>query len=142
MDILDHEASEDEAARRDTPLDRLSSHEANVELVNKEKRYRGILAQALSSDEIVRQKWDEWEINIAELTWSEVRLFVHIPRQFGCLLFFFRRILKHPSLLRPCLLQHRKGNRHRDMPVLCVYSLKSWTISIGLEVNSSEERNH
>jgi programmed cell death 6-interacting protein len=79
MDILDHEASEDEATRRDTPLDRLPSHEANVELVDKEKRYRSILAQALSSDEVVRRKWDEWENNIVELTWSEVGRFDQIP---------------------------------------------------------------
>ncbi|KAF5371831.1 hypothetical protein D9615_009578 [Tricholomella constricta] len=73
MDILDNEASEDEAARKHTALDRLPSHEANVELIEKEKRYRAILAQAAMSDETVRQKWDEWERNIVELTWSEVR---------------------------------------------------------------------
>lgn len=72
MDILDNEASEDEAARKGATLNRLPSHEANVELVEKEKRYRSILAQAASSDEVVRQKWDEWEKNILELTWSEV----------------------------------------------------------------------
>lgn len=73
MDILDNEASEDEAARRDALIDRLPSHEANVELIVKEKRYRNILAQAAISDETVRQKWDDWEQNIVELTWSEVR---------------------------------------------------------------------
>lgn len=73
MDILDNEASEDEAARKNIPLDRLPSHEANVELIEKEKRYRSILAQAAMSDETVRQKWDDWEKNIVELTWSEVR---------------------------------------------------------------------
>lgn len=72
MDILDNEASEDEAVRKSTKLDRLSSHEANVGFVEKERRYRSILAQAYSSDETVRQKWDEWEANIIELTWSEV----------------------------------------------------------------------
>lgn len=73
MDILDNEASEDEAARRDATLNRLPSHEANLELIEKEKRYRSILAQAATSDETVRQKWDDWEKNIVELTWSEVR---------------------------------------------------------------------
>lgn len=79
MDILDHEASEDEAARRDKQLSRLPSHEANVELIDKEKRYRSILSQALSSDEVVRQKWDDWEHNIVELTWSEVGCFEQFP---------------------------------------------------------------
>lgn len=79
MDILDHEASEDEAARRDKQLSRLPSHEANVELIDKEKRYRSILSQALSSDEVVRQKWDDWEHNIVELTWSEEELEASIP---------------------------------------------------------------
>lgn len=72
MDVLDNEASEDEAARKYTSLDRLPSHEANAELIAKEKRYRAILAQAAASDESVRQKWDEWEQSIIELTWSEV----------------------------------------------------------------------
>ncbi|KAF8896364.1 ALIX V-shaped domain binding to HIV-domain-containing protein [Infundibulicybe gibba] len=64
-------ASEDEAARKDIPINRPPSHQANAELVEKEKRYRNVLEQAASSDEIVRQKWDEWERNIVELTWSE-----------------------------------------------------------------------
>ncbi|KAF9468112.1 BRO1-like domain-containing protein [Collybia nuda] len=79
MDILDNEASEDEAARKDTLLDRLPSHEANVELIEKEKRYRNILAQAATSDETVRQKWDDWEKNIVELTWSEEDLEASVP---------------------------------------------------------------
>ncbi|GLB40217.1 putative BRO1-like domain containing protein [Lyophyllum shimeji] len=79
MDILDNEASEDEAARKYATLNRLPSHEANVELIEKEKRYRSILAQAATSDETVRQKWDEWEKNIVELTWSEEELEASIP---------------------------------------------------------------
>ncbi|RDB25545.1 pH-response regulator protein palA/RIM20 [Hypsizygus marmoreus] len=79
MDILDSEASEDEAARRDTNLNRLPSHEANLELIDKEKRYRSILSQAATSDETVRQKWDEWEKNIVELTWPEEDLEASIP---------------------------------------------------------------
>ncbi|KAG6909867.1 hypothetical protein DXG01_014903 [Tephrocybe rancida] len=79
MDILDNEASEDEAARKYNNLNRLPSHEANIELIGKEKRYRSILAQAAASDETVRQKWDEWEQSIVELTWSETDLEASIP---------------------------------------------------------------
>ncbi|KAG5728797.1 hypothetical protein E4T56_gene6254 [Termitomyces sp. T112] len=79
MDILDNEASEDEAARKFSTLDRLPSHEANVELITKEKRYRTILMQAAASDETVRQKWDEWEQKIVELTWDEGDLETSIP---------------------------------------------------------------
>ncbi|KAG6879119.1 hypothetical protein C0992_005096 [Termitomyces sp. T32_za158] len=79
MDVLDNEASEDEAARKVNSLDRLPSHEANVELITKEKRYRTILTQAAASDETVRQKWDEWEQSIIELTWSEEDLEASIP---------------------------------------------------------------
>ena len=75
MDILDHEASEDETTRETIPLDRPPSHEANVHLVEKEKRYRDILKRAAESDETVRTKWDQWEPNITELTWDEVRCF-------------------------------------------------------------------
>jgi programmed cell death 6-interacting protein len=71
MDILDGEASEDEAARKDVFLDRLPSHEANVRLVEKQRRYRELLNRAGESDELVRRKWDEWEQNIVMLTWSE-----------------------------------------------------------------------
>jgi programmed cell death 6-interacting protein len=75
MDILDREASEDEASRREKSVNRPPSHEANRELVEKERRFRGILQQAAESDETVRQKWDEWEKNIIELTWDEVGVF-------------------------------------------------------------------
>jgi programmed cell death 6-interacting protein len=73
MDILDTEASEDEAARRNNLINRPPSHEANHELVEKQLRYHQILDQAAESDELVRSKWDEWERNITELTWEEVR---------------------------------------------------------------------
>ncbi|KAF9267708.1 BRO1-domain-containing protein [Marasmius fiardii PR-910] len=79
MDILDHEASEDETTRETTPLNRPPSHEANVHLVEKEKRYRTILKQAAESDETIRTKWDEWETNITELTWDEADLEASIP---------------------------------------------------------------
>ncbi|CAA7266857.1 unnamed protein product [Cyclocybe aegerita] len=79
LDILDSEASEDEAARKETPLNRLKSHEANVELIDKANRYRSILTQAGESDESVRQKWDEWEESITELTLDEATLEASVP---------------------------------------------------------------
>ena len=69
---MDNEASEDEAARKEFPLARPSSHEANAEFIEKANRYRNILAEASESDEHIRQKWDEWEENVAELTLDEV----------------------------------------------------------------------
>jgi programmed cell death 6-interacting protein len=72
MDILDSEASEDEAARNAKPLTRQPSHLANQELTSKGERYRRILTEAQDSDEHVRQKWDESETDIRSLTWDEV----------------------------------------------------------------------
>ena len=72
MDILDGEASEDEAARSSEPLKRHPSHVANRDLTSKAKQYRRILTEAQESDEHVRQKWDECETNIRSLTWDEV----------------------------------------------------------------------
>jgi programmed cell death 6-interacting protein len=72
MDILDKEASDDEAARRDGPFDRPPSHESNRELVEQAEQYRRILGEASQSDKVVRDKWDEWEANISELTLDEV----------------------------------------------------------------------
>ncbi|KAF8183916.1 ALIX V-shaped domain binding to HIV-domain-containing protein [Pholiota molesta] len=72
LDILDSEASEDEAARKE-------SYEANVELTEKASRYRSILSQAAESDELVRQKWDDWEESISELTLDEAILEASIP---------------------------------------------------------------
>ncbi len=73
MDILDQEADEDEAFRGShSGAARLPSHEANKELIEKAEKYRAILQQAGDSDELVRQKWEEWEDNISQLTWSEV----------------------------------------------------------------------
>ncbi|KAJ8593344.1 BRO1-domain-containing protein [Rhizopogon salebrosus TDB-379] len=79
MDILDSEASEDEAARRETPMNRPPSHEANQELVVKQQRYRTILTQAAESDELVRRKWEEWEDQITELTRDEDELEALVP---------------------------------------------------------------
>ncbi|KAJ6494794.1 BRO1-like domain-containing protein [Mycena vitilis] len=79
MDILDNEASEDEAMRKDGAYDRAPSHEANTELVEKERRYRDILLRAAASDETVRQKWDEWEGHIVQLTADEAELEAAVP---------------------------------------------------------------
>ena len=79
MDVLDQEASEDEAGRQDTGVVRPPSHAANHDLAEKERRYRHVLEQASASDVHVREKWDQWESNIAELTWTEVGPF-SIPR--------------------------------------------------------------
>jgi programmed cell death 6-interacting protein len=71
MDILDDEASEDEAACKNVAIVRQRSHEANQELVTKERQYRANLEQAAASDELVRRKWDQWEARVRELTWDE-----------------------------------------------------------------------
>ncbi|KAF8910637.1 BRO1-like domain-containing protein [Gymnopilus junonius] len=83
LDILDSEASEDETARKDLGLSRLKSHEANIELIEKANRYRSILTQAAESDELVRQKWDEWEESITELTLDEATLEASVPSSTG-----------------------------------------------------------
>lgn len=74
MDVLDNEASEDEAARKEVPMKRLPSHEANRELVQKQERYRSILVEAAGSDEVVRQKWRQWENPISQLALDEVEV--------------------------------------------------------------------
>lgn len=74
MEILDQEAEDDEAFRETHPVsERPPSHEANTDLVGKEQRYRAVLQQARDSDELVRKKFEEWEENIIQLTWNEVR---------------------------------------------------------------------
>ena len=72
LDSLDQEAEEDEVFRADTRAMRTASQEANAELVQKATKWSAILQQAADSDELVRQKWVQWEPNIVELTWSEV----------------------------------------------------------------------
>ncbi len=72
MDILDQEAEEDETFQGRTAGLRPPSQEANQSLLAKEDRYREILEKAADSDEVVRNKWDEWESNITQLTWSVV----------------------------------------------------------------------
>ncbi|KIJ62786.1 hypothetical protein HYDPIDRAFT_182503 [Hydnomerulius pinastri MD-312] len=79
MDVLDSEASEDEAARKEMPISRPPSHEVNHELVQKQERYRSILIEAAKSDEVVRQKWEEWENAIVELTRDEEQLDALVP---------------------------------------------------------------
>jgi programmed cell death 6-interacting protein len=74
MDVLDSEASEDEAARKEVQLKRPPSHEANKELVQKQERYRTILTEAAGSDEVVRQKWVQWENPILQLALDEVEV--------------------------------------------------------------------
>lgn len=77
MDLLDQEASEDEGIRSTAVKDgrswtRLPSYEANIELTNKEKRYRHLLDDAAEGDRQIRNKWEEWEESITQLTWDEV----------------------------------------------------------------------
>lgn len=72
LDILDQEASEDEQLRRNSPIQRLPSHQANEQLTTKAERYRNILNQAAESDAVIRQRWEEWEKCIVQLTWDEV----------------------------------------------------------------------
>ena len=71
-DILDQEASEDEHLRRNTPTQRLPSHQANEQLTTKAKRHRNILNQAAESDAVIRQRWEESQKFIVQLTWDEV----------------------------------------------------------------------
>ena len=119
LDILDGEASDDEAARKETPLNRLKSYEANVELIEKANRYRSILTQATESDEFVRQKWDEWEESITELTLDEVIL---VYRILNSSLIFIRPPLKLQYHRRPVILPRllHKVNSLEPMPALCV----------------------
>ncbi|KAL4062196.1 BRO1-like domain-containing protein [Scleroderma citrinum] len=79
MDILDNEASEDEAARKEIPMSRTLSHEANRELVAKQQRYRSVLLEAAQSDDTVRQKWEDSEAAIVNLTLDEDELESFIP---------------------------------------------------------------
>ena len=67
---------EDEAFQEKAPGVRPVSQDANKELIAKGERYRATLEQAAKSDQVVRAKWDEWEQNITELTWSEACIFV------------------------------------------------------------------
>jgi programmed cell death 6-interacting protein len=74
MDILDSEVEIDEAARKKFRITRPLSHEANTKLVQQSQRYQTLLDQAEPSDEHVRDKWDEHEVNIRVLMWDKVGL--------------------------------------------------------------------
>ena len=79
MDVLDQEAEADEEFQEESFNARSPSQEANKDFVAKAERYRGILQRAAESDEVVRSKWEEWEQNITELTWSEVGQSLFFP---------------------------------------------------------------
>ncbi|KAJ3557381.1 hypothetical protein NM688_g1507 [Phlebia brevispora] len=79
LDFLDQEAEEDEVFQAGLPGVRAASQEANKELTTKAEKYRSILQQAGASDQVVRAKWDEWEQNITELTWSNEDLEAAVP---------------------------------------------------------------
>lgn len=84
MDILDQEASEDEGIRKNARKDgknwdRMPSYEANVDLTNKEKRYRKMLTDASNANETVRSKWEQWEEPIIRLTWDDKELQKWVP---------------------------------------------------------------
>lgn len=80
LDLLDQEASEDEQLRQtNQPTQRLPSHQANEKLISKAERYRKIINEAAESDAVVRQRWDEWEKCIVQLTWDETKLEAAVP---------------------------------------------------------------
>ncbi|KIP08198.1 hypothetical protein PHLGIDRAFT_104576 [Phlebiopsis gigantea 11061_1 CR5-6] len=79
LDLLDQEAEEDEVFQEDAPSVRQPSSEANRDLVAKAQRYRGILDGGMQSDTTVRQKWDEWQRFIVQLTWSNEELEGAVP---------------------------------------------------------------
>ncbi|KAI9461717.1 pH-response regulator [Lactarius psammicola] len=79
LDLLDQEASEDEQLRQNQPTRRQPSHQANEKLISKAERYRKILNEAAESDAVVRQRWDEWEKCIVQLTWDEAKLEAAVP---------------------------------------------------------------
>jgi programmed cell death 6-interacting protein len=48
-------------------------------LISKAERYRKIINEAAESDAVVRQRWDEWEKCIVQLTWDEAKLEAAVP---------------------------------------------------------------
>ncbi|EKM58371.1 uncharacterized protein PHACADRAFT_159473 [Phanerochaete carnosa HHB-10118-sp] len=79
FDILDQEAEEDEVFQAEAPAVRAPSSEANQALVAKAQRYKGILDGGMQSDAIVREKWEQWERFITQLTWSNDELERAVP---------------------------------------------------------------
>jgi hypothetical protein len=140
LDILDNEASEDEAARKDFFLSRPCSHEANGELIEKANRYRNILEEASKSDDLIRQKWDEWEESIAELTLDEVSgLFL---QPYWILIRQCRRHLKR--LYRQARSIHWllfRVNKRGRMLKSYERSSRNWTPSIVTVISWCTERN-
>ncbi|KAJ3520410.1 hypothetical protein NMY22_g12771 [Coprinellus aureogranulatus] len=113
LDVLDTEASEDEASRKEFPISRPPSHEANVELTEKAQRYRQILTQARESDEVVRQKWYEWEDHIRQLTEDEATLEQLIPSTTQS-----RNTRSTPESRATAKLAQSLRNRLEDLDVL------------------------
>ena len=81
LDILDQEASEDEAFRARSPVAKskrfsqhLPSHKANLHLTSKSTRYRETLDQATESDAMVVRKMDEVEDDVYLLSLDNVSL--------------------------------------------------------------------
>ena len=116
MDILDTEASEDESTRKDYPINRPPSHEANIELTSKGERYRHLLDQARESDETVRRKWYEWEDHIQQLTLDEVR-----------------EVLLAPLRTKMSYVAHTYGN-------LSLWALHTGHIRVPYPINNGIER--
>ncbi|EMD34060.1 hypothetical protein CERSUDRAFT_117568 [Gelatoporia subvermispora B] len=73
------EAVEDSSFRESHDTSRVESSQANEALIGKAFRYREILEQAAESDELVRQKYDEWSDNIKELILDEEQLEAIVP---------------------------------------------------------------
>ncbi|KAJ6513259.1 BRO1-like domain-containing protein [Mycena sanguinolenta] len=113
MDILDNEASEDETMRKEAGVDRPPSHEANIELIEKERRYRDILGRAATSDETVRQKWDEWEGSIVQLAADEADLEALVPSSTRSQGAESAETLKHSRALRVAL--EALDSLHREL---------------------------
>ncbi|KAB5591907.1 PH-response regulator protein PalA/RIM20 [Ceratobasidium theobromae] len=88
FDILDNEASEDETFFAQLPeggtqiatqSGYFASQLANKDLIGKGNSYRQILENAASSDATVRNKWEEWEENVAVLCSSQEEMEEVIP---------------------------------------------------------------
>lgn len=75
MDILDHEATENEELLARQPhlgSSRPPSHVANAHLIATATQYEATIKQASGSDVTVRQKWEEWQSLIEILAGGEV----------------------------------------------------------------------
>ncbi|GJE88739.1 BRO1-domain-containing protein [Phanerochaete sordida] len=79
FDVLDQEAEEDELLQAEGAGLRAPSEAANAALIERAQRYRAILDGGVQSDAVVRDKWDQWERFVAQLTWSNEELAQAIP---------------------------------------------------------------